>query len=675
MASDNRGASLTRRNVVQGAAAGVLAAGAATVISKEAVAQETYDAIVIGTGFGGAVATIALSNRKKKTFVIERGTFWITPETLGLPPGKPPAFRNAMADWARDPKRDMRVQYWPRPDHGIGLVDLFENRYHRGNRYGLHDYRIFRQAHILTASGVGGGSLIYSNVNLRAQPEVLDRIGLKGIDYDRAEKFMETYRGKLSTIVTKIPLPAGVSPEQLFNAANPGKDRSYLLLDRSRALRHAAAVVSKQLGVNLPWTPLKLSVTEYIDDAQGKNEADDVHTFCERQGRCMLGCLPQARHTLNKTLFKKVFLPDPQVTLSPESEVRTIKRVGDAYEVTYIDRRGEGGEGSWPERTVRAPQVFLAAGVLGTTEILLRSRRDGLLQLSDRLGYGFSTNGDFGALAVGTRFTDDDGKLIRTADGKTGKMSVYPTRGPINTCDIGFDMEGKHYTIEDAGIPSMFAKVVRTGLNDIGALRALSDPVSFVSGNQSSSITSLVTSLRERLFGKREHDPSKDRHATEAELIDDVFFFNAMSEDHANGLFYLKGDDIDLDWPAQDPIGNQPCFAKLEDMMRKLSEAMGATYTGLPPWEGLLVFAKKTLIVTHPLGGCRIGPTMAEGTVNEFGQVYDGSKKASQPDAVHPGLYVVDGSVIPGALAANPTLTIAAQALKAIERAVGPLPL
>jgi cholesterol oxidase len=674
MTSDNRGASLTRRSVVQGAAAGVFAAGAASVISKEAAAQESYDAVVIGTGFGGSIATIALSIHGKKTFVIERGTFWITPETLGLPPGKPPAFRNAMADWARDPKRDMRVQYWPRPDHGIGLVDLLENRYHDGNRYGLHNYRMFRRAHILTASGVGGGSLIYSNVNLRAQPEVLDRIGLKGIDYSRAEKFMESYRGRLSTIVTKIPLPAGISPEQFANAANPGKD--YLLLDRSRALRDAAAVVSKQLGIKMPWAPLKLSVTEYFDfkneAGQLKNEADDVHTFCERQGRCMLGCLPQARHTLNKTLFKKVFSQNDQVTLSPESEVRTIKRVGDGYEVTYVDRRGEG---SGQERTVRAPQVFLAAGVLGTTEILLRSRREGFLQLSDKLGYGFSTNGDFGALAVGTRFTDENGNLIKTPDGKTGKMSVYPTRGPINTSDIGFDMEGRHYTIEDAGIPSMFAKIVRTGLNDIEALRALSDPVSFVSGQQSSSITSLVTSLRERLFGKREHDASKDRHATEAELIDDVFFFNAMSEDHANGFFYLKGDEIDLDWPTEDPIGNQPCFAKLEEIIRKLSDAMGGKYTGLPTWEGLLVFAKKTLIVTHPLGGCRIGPTMAEGAVNEFGQVYDGSKKATQPDAVYPGLYVVDGSVIPGALAANPTLTIAAQALKTVERSVGPLPL
>ena len=138
----------------------------------------------------------------------------------------------------------------------------------------------------------------------------------------------------------------------------------------------------------------------------------------------------------------------------------------------------------------------------------------------------------------------------------------------------------------------------------------------------------------------------------------------------------VKGDAIDLDWPDGKPIADNQCFSKIEDMMRKLSEAMGGTYTPLPTWKGLApVFKEKTLIVTHPLGGCRTGPTMAEGVVNEFGQVYDGSKKTTDPLAVHPGFYIVDGSTMPGALAANPTLTISAQVIKAIERAVGPLPL
>jgi cholesterol oxidase len=519
--------------------------------------------------------------------------------------------------------------------------------------------------------------LIYSNVNLRAKPVLLDRIGLKGIDYDRAERYMEKYRGKLSNVVTKIPLPPGIDAVQLGTKIDPANDpdklanKGYLLLDRSRALRDASAVLSKQLGIEMPWTPLNLSITEYVHGASA--EADGIHTFCERQGRCMLGCLPQARHTLNKTLFKWVLSRDPKVTLSSESEVRTIKRVGDSYEVSYIDRRGTASEGL--ARTARAAQIFLAAGVLGTNEILLRSRRDTGLALSDKVGAGFSTNGDFGALGVGTTMMGADGNPVLDANGKPAKASVYPTRGPINTADVRFEIDGRQYTIEDCGIPSMFARIVRTGLDNRKALLSLADPVAFVSGQSSSNISSLFETIKERIFGRKPLNGSKDPHATEAELIDDVFFFNAMGEDEANGTFSLRGDELDLSWPADKPIANQQCFSKVEDMIQRLSRSMGATYTPLPTWEGLPpVFNKKTLIVTHPLGGCRIGPTMAEGAVNDFGQVFDGGKKTTDPVAVHPGLFVVDGSVIPGALAANPTLTISAQALKAVERAVGPLP-
>lgn len=657
---------VTRRDAVKGAAAGAIAAGLG-MISKEAAAQETFDAIVIGTGFGGAIATIALSAHGKKTLVIERGTFFVTPETLGAPT----APSNMVIDFAK--RNNMRVQFWSRPDHALGLLDLLANRYHDANPYGLYNYRMFRHAHILTASGVGGGSLIYSNVNLRAQPAVLDRIGLKGIDYDRTQKFMEKFRGKFNKVVTKIPLPAGVTLDQLSKKAS----KDYLLLDRSRALRDASETVAKQIGIAMPWTPLDLSITEYTDGNNAATDpaggSDTVHTFCERQGRCMLGCLPAARHTLNKTLVKFVLSKNPQVTLSPESEVRTIKRVPDGYEVTYLDRRGPNRDGV--ERTARAGQVFLAAGVLGTTEILLRSRRDTGLALSDKLGAGFSTNGDFAALAVGTTMMGADGKPVLAPDGRPAKTSVFPTRGPINTCDVRFEIDGKQYTIEDCGIPSMFARIVRAGLDDRTALLALSNPENFVRVQHSSTINTLLARLKARLSGK-DQDGSKDKHATEAELIDDVFFFNSMGEDDANGFFSLKGDELDLDWPADKPIGDNVCFAKLEDMMQKLSLAMGGTYTPLPTWEGLAnVFDKKTLIVTHPLGGCRIGSTMAEGVVNEFGQVYDGSKKATDPLAVHPGFFIVDGSTMPGALAANPTLTISAQAIKAIERAVGPLPL
>ena len=64
-----------------------------------------------------------------------------------------------------------------------------------------------------------------------------------------------------------------------------------------------------------------------------------------------------------------------------------------------------------------------------------------------------------------------------------------------------------------------------------------------------------------------------------------------------------------------------------------------------------------------------IGSTQADGVVDEFGQVFDASKPAASKQTL-PGLYIVDGSAIPGALAANPSYTSAAQALKTVTKAL-----
>jgi cholesterol oxidase len=93
---------------------------------------------------------------------------------------------------------------------------------------------------------------------------------------------------------------------------------------------------------------------------------------------------------------------------------------------------------------------------------------------------------------------------------------------------------------------------------------------------------------------------------------------------------------------------------------------MGGRYVPFPFWKGL---GNKKLVVTHPLGGCPIAPTSFDGVVDELGRVFDGNKPKGSTD-VYPGLFVVDGSSIPGAVATNPTLTIAAQALKSVNAAL-----
>lgn len=590
-----------------------------------------YDAIVIGTGFGGTIAATKLAAAKKRVLMLERGTWWVSPDKLGIPTAKPP-----VTDWAKQQKPPQPVQYWPRPDHKDGLLDLFASIRYPGNKHGLYDYHMFEQAHVLTSSAVGGGSMIYSNVTLKPEQKVLDDLKAAfGFDvqpqhFDAAYQWMADFRGKLHNIVTKIPLPG------LDLKKNPLSDfENYLYLDRSRKLRDAAATVEQKLGVKLPWAPLDLAVIDY--EPAPDSDSSKAHAFCERQGRCILGCLPQARQTLTKTLYSRL-LSDPNsgVALQPLTEVHYIKRVNGGYQVAVTDHR----DGS--EQTLTASAVFLAAGTLGSTEILLRSRDNGL-PLSPKLGKQFSGNGDFGAFAVGTN------------------SPVYSARGPINTSHLTVNFEGKQITIEDAAIPAMFAAFANIALNAMGNWAQLE---MFKGKMVLSWLTKTVPDLRDFFPHLPDtYDPTDER--TENEMVSNIFFYNVMGQDRGNGEFSLHDGELDLHW--QQPPGDDPVFGKIERLLQALSSAMGAQYVPFPLWKGI---ASKKLIIVHPLGGCPIGHDGNDGVVDLYGRVFDCTRPGSKD--LLPGLYVVDGSTIPGPLAVNPTLTISAQAIRALNAALNP---
>jgi cholesterol oxidase len=614
-----------------------------------------FDAIVIGTGFGGTIAAVQLVAQGKSVLMIERGTFWRSPYPL---PPITSTEGDAFGDWAK--QNNMPVQYWPRPDHRGGLSD-FLAALRNLHKDGLYQYSIFHQADVLTASGVGGGSLIYSNVTIRPKDEALARIGLKlgEGEFTAARQWMEgphgnrkaANRGWLNYVVTKVPMgkemtaadfvQLGVDP----NDPTQDTDGAYVLLDRSRVLRKAAKEVSQKLGVPMTWEPLELAVLEYDAHKAAQNDSDALlaHAHCDRQGRCILGCIPQARHTLNKTLFKKV-LKNPGVTLLPKCKVLQIARKPGGYEVTYEDRfTGNGVQRQF------APRVFLAGGVLGSTEILLRSARAKTLPLSQTLGSKFSTNGDFGAFAY------------QTVNKKTGRpLPVSSTKGPINTSHVTLNFNGRFIKIEDCAIPSLFAEYVSKGLEILDKAGASPNFFQLMKGILDSNVPEHL------IEGPDPYNPKSFQ--TEAEMLVDTFFFNVMGQDDATGkiaLAGIDGDQIDVGW--KEPVAQQKLWADIEMLLREFSLAMGGRYIALPGWQGVL--GNKKLVITHPLGGCPIGDTHEMGVVDEFGRVFDASKPAASKEVLK-DLYVVDGSVIPGALAANPSLTISAQALKAVTNAL-----
>jgi cholesterol oxidase len=606
-----------------------------------------YDAIIIGTGFGGTIAAVQLVAQGQSVLLIERGTFWRSPDPLPLTP-------DAFGKWAA--ANHMPVQYWPRPDHRKGMQDFFAAMRTQFESDGLYQYSIFNQADTLTANGVGGGSLIYSNVTIRPKDEALQRIGLKlgDAEFTAARQWMEgppgkhqnANRGWLNYIVTKFPLGKNMTAADFINLgvdpADPMKDTdgAYVLLDRARVLRAAAKKVSKKLNVKMDWEPLELAVTEY--DAHRGPESDSVpaHTNCERQGRCILGCLPQARHTLNKTLFKRV-LQKPGVTLMPKCKVLYIAQNDDGYEVRFEDHFTGNGE----HKSEFAPTVFLAGGVLGSTEVLLRSGRDKHLPVSQALGTKFSTNGDFGAFAYKTK--NPDGTVL----------PVYSTRGPINTSHVTMNFNGRFIKIEDCAVPAMFSEFVAKGLEILDDAGASPNFFQLMKGVFEANPFDRLIEIP--------HTADPGNFQTEAEMLADTFFFNVMSQDDATGQITLQHDQIDIGW--KQPIAQQKLWNDIETLLREFSSAMGGRYIALPGWQAVL--GKKKLVITHPLGGCPIGNTHEDGVVNEFGEVFDATKPAASKTVLE-GLYIVDGATIPGALAANPTFTIAAQALKAVTHAI-----
>ena len=118
-----------------------------------------------------------------------------------------------------------------------------------------------------------------------------------------------------------------------------------------------------------------------------------------------------------------------------------------------------------------------------------------------------------------------------------------------------------------------------------------------------------------------------------------------MGRDVPNGVMRLRQGDLELDWNTG---GSSVYFDRAEATLREIAKAMGAVLANTPLW----LF--KRVITVHPLGGVPMGSRVEEGVVDGWGESFS-----------YPGLHVVDGSVMPGPVGPNPSLTIAAFAERA----------
>ena len=587
------------------------------------------DVVIVGSGFGATVAATALAEMSAKLNirVLERGVNWESGEVANL-------------------SASGVVQQFAEPDNWTGLP-AFLSLMKKGSGSNvtkslqpLYHYSAFKDVHVVTASGVGGGSLIYSNVSLppfkdpnTGRYPVIDAwpIRLQDADFKAAADWMEKWRGPTSKIVTSVPLPPELIPyvDDLSQVpGTSGGDYQYLYLGRSDALRRGSTKLSLPAPLKMvePWKPVPLQVLEHI---VGKPDEYRERRFCERQGRCILGCVPGSMNTLAMSLAKLLKMYR-NVVIEPLTNVRSVSTGTKDYRVECQNLI------SGQKTAFDAPIVVLSAGTLGTNEILLRSSREGLA-VSEQLGRGFSTNGDFSA------FIDDVPFSFLN-------KWVMPTKGPINSCSTRFAGSSTWMTVEDAGIPKMFARLVRIVLNGVKGSASAANRAA-VAELQAAVLAEDTGHVMRLLTGDDLFSESDD------EVLKNVFWFNCMGNDSVAGQFTLNGDKLDLTYPGLKPA-DDPIYVAIETVLRAFAKAVGGTFVPFPMWEGL---ARHKLAVTHPLGGCRIGRSSSEGVVDEHGRVFDSRVGGS---SVYDGLYVVDGSVLPGPVGANPTLTIVAVALR-----------
>jgi cholesterol oxidase len=352
-------------------------------------------------------------------------------------------------------------------------------------------------------------------------------------------------------------------------------------------------------------SPLSVMYDERWLDQYSKNPQEMIQRPCTLCGDCISGCNIGAKNTLTMN-----YLPVAKsfgAEIYTQTEVRSIEKMDGRYrlEIVHYDDRDCGIERRYTSVWTR--KLILAAGSPGSPELLLRSREKGLC-LSEALGHRWSGNGDTLGFIINKQDCCNIGG-IGASDQKPG------VAGPTVQTSLNYKhrpvLEDR-FLIQDAAIPRAATPLFRILLQD------------------------------------------RDLNHSAVML--------GMGHDGAVGRVQIddKGKAL-IKWPGlKDAPFRQAIWREFE----RIAGAEGGQYKRLAAFGD-------NLVSVHPLGGCALADDPVDGVVNASGQVFDGTFGGYAAEdgtpAVHEGLYVADGSIIPSSLGCNPFMTISALAMRIAE--------
>jgi len=552
---------------------------------------EHFEAVVVGSGFGGSVMAYRLAEAGLTVCMLERGKRY--------PPGS----------FARTP-REMRNNFWDPSEGRLGLFQAWR----------------FEGIDSLVSAGLGGGSLIYANVLIRKDDHWFYR--------RRPDGSVGPWP------VSRVQLdPHYDSVEAMIDPQRYPFDRHpYDQTPKTVAFKEAAERAGMEwhlpnLGVTFANASERPMLGEVVRDSHG-GSTDNLHgqtrTTCRLCGECDIGCNYGSKNTLD---FNYLTHADRLgAHLRDHCEVRTLApRPEGGFVVRYVvhsdDAEGTASDTSrLPLVEVTCDRLVLSAGTFGTTHLLLKNRHN-FPGISDRLGHFFSGNGDFLGLVHHSRVI---------VDGKESARELAPSRGPVITStvrmpDTSDGGSGPGFYLQDGGYPGFVDWLVEASNGAAVARRAFHFADEWVRNRVTGGSQSDLDSALVALIG--------DGHRSAGLLP-----LLAMGLDVPNGVISLDNrGNLALDWS---PDRSSEYFSRVIEAMKEIAKELGGEMQVDPLWH-----LRHKVVTVHPVGGCSMGTGPDDGVVDSHGEVFG-----------YPGLVIADGSVMPGPVGPNPSLTIAALA-------------
>ncbi len=532
--------------------------------------DEVFDYVVIGSGFGGSVSAMRLAEKGYSVLVLEQGKRYKAPD-------------------------------FPKTNWNIGKYLWMPAL----RCFGIMGLNFLDDIWILNGSGVGGGSLVYASTHIKPGRAFFEAPEWRNLADWQAE--LEPHYATANRML-------GVTENPLYWPAD-----------------HVLQEIATELGKESTFKPTPVAIFfgepgKVVPDpffgGKGPQRAGCVHC-----GGCMVGCRYQAKNTLDKNYL--YFAQKWGAQVRAESRVTDIRPLYGAqtdearYEVVY--ERVTDWLRKRPYR-VRARHVVVAAGVLGSVNLLLKCRDEtqSLPKLSRRLGQRVRSNSEalvgVTARQVPPKPQPDfsQGVAITSHFWVDEVTSVEPVRFPPGSSF----MRNLMLPLESLQGESIWAHVGHA------LWQGVKRPYDF---------------LTVRLLPKW---AEKNTVLLIMQTLD-----NRMSLRRGRSVWTLWRKGL---VSARDP--NQPIPTVIETG-RTVLNRFAQKVNGVP-WVGMNELLNKPN-TAHILGGCGIGANEAEGVVDIYHRVFN-----------YPGLYVADASVIPVNLGVNPSLTITAMT----ERAMAAVP-